>query len=129
MTSANPPSESLSYASLWRAHTSLPHEISSDGLTVFVRAVRREEAHEAMGRVILAMYPSADLENAFYNLKSARELVEQGVSPRENDRLFETGWQGGHVECWVEKPVFAVPDAAELFLAWASARNSSQGQR
>jgi len=126
MTSANTSSQSLKYgwASLWRAHTSLPREIASDEFTVFVRAVSREEAHAAMGRVILAMYPKADLESAYYNLASARELVEQGVSPREADRLFETGWHGNRVECWVEKPVFAVPDAAELLVAWTSARQT-----
>ncbi|ARL04272.1 hypothetical protein BOC44_21110 (plasmid) [Burkholderia pseudomallei] len=98
--------------------------MASDEFTVFVRAIGREEAHAAMGRAILAMYPNADLESAYYNLTSARELVEQGVSPLENDRLFETGWQGNRVESWVNKPVFAVPDAAELFVAWASARQT-----
>ncbi|MGY4838029.1 hypothetical protein [Burkholderia pyrrocinia] len=126
MTSTNASSQSLKYgwASLWRAHTSLPREMASAEFTVFVRAISREEAHAAMGRVILAMYPNADVENAYYNLTSARELVEQGVSPLENDRLFETGWQGNHVESWVDKPVFAVPDAAELFVAWTSARQT-----
>jgi len=102
----------------------LPREIASDELTVFVRAISREEAHAATGRVILAMYPTADLEDAYYNLRSARELVEQGVSSLENDRLFETGWHGNHVESWVEKPVFAVHDAAELFEAWVKVRQS-----
>ncbi|WP_186229641.1 hypothetical protein [Burkholderia gladioli] len=126
MTSTIASSQSLKYgwASLWRAHTSLPREMASDEFTVFVRAIGREEAHAAMGRVILAMYPNADLESAYYNLTSARELVEQGVSPLENDRLFETGWQGNRIESWVNKPVFAVPDAAELFVAWASARQT-----
>jgi hypothetical protein len=98
--------------------------MASDEFTVFVRAFSREEAHAAMGRAILAMYPKADLESAYYNLTSARELIEQGVSSHENDRLFETGWQGNRVESWVHKPVFVVPDAAELFVAWTSARQT-----
>jgi hypothetical protein len=98
--------------------------MASAEFTVFVRAISREEAHAAMGRVILAMYPNADLEYAYYNLTSARELVEQGVSHLVNDRLFETGWHGNHVASWVDKPVFAVPDAAELFVAWTSARQA-----
>ncbi|WP_244113940.1 hypothetical protein [Burkholderia gladioli] len=126
MTDTHASSQSLRYGwgSLWRAHTSLPREIASAEFTVFVRAIGREEAHAAMGRVILAMYPNADLEYAYYNLTSARELVEQGVSHRENDRLFETGWHGTQVESWVDMPVFAVPDAAELFLAWTKARQA-----
>lgn len=119
-------SQSLKYgwSSLWRAHVNLPRELASDEFTVFVRAVNREGAHAAMGRVIHSMYPGADLETAYYNLASARELVEQGLSGKENDRLFETAWQGGRVEGWVIKPVFAVPDASELFEAWMSARQS-----
>ncbi|WP_227742892.1 hypothetical protein [Burkholderia gladioli] len=123
MTATNASSQSLrhGWVSLWRAHTSLPREMASAEFTVYVRAISREEAHAAMGHVILAMYPNADLEYAYYNLTSARELVEQGVSRLENDRLFETGWQGNHVASWVDKPVFAVPDAAELYAAWTSA--------
>jgi hypothetical protein len=56
--------------------------------------------------------------------KSAQELIDQGASPLENNRLFETGWQGNRVASWVAKPVFAVPDAAELFAAWTKARPS-----
>ena len=124
MTNSSDASQSLKYgwASLWRAHTSLPREMASKEFTIFVRAVSREEAHIAMGRVILAIYPAADLETAYYNLTSAHELIEMGVSLFENHRLFETGWQGNRVESWVENPVFAVPDAAELFATWTTAR-------
>jgi len=128
MTDTKSSTQRLKYgwASLWRAHVALPHDMASEEFTVFVRAVGQEDADVAMGRVILAMYPSADVESAYYNLKSARELVEQGVSPFENHRLFETGWEGGRVAGWVTKPVFAVPDAAELFEAWTTARRSDQ---
>jgi hypothetical protein len=128
MTNAKPSTQTLKYgwASLWRAHAALPREMASEEFTVFVRAVSRNDAHTAMGRVILAMYPSADLENAYYNLTSARELVDRGVSQLENHRLFEAAWQGGAVAGWVDKPVFAVPDAAELFEAWTAARRADQ---
>ncbi|MCL6485253.1 MAG: hypothetical protein I4O49_14005 [Janthinobacterium lividum] len=125
MTNTESSTQPLKYgwASLWRAHVNLPREIAPEEFTVFVRAVSREDAHAAMGRVILSIFPSADLEYAYYNLTSARELVEQGVSRLENDRLFETAWQGNRVAGWVDKPVFAVPDAAELFEAWMTARS------
>jgi hypothetical protein len=128
MDNTKPSTQSLKYGwgSLWRAHTALPREMASEEFTVFVRAVSRDDAHTAMGRVILAMYPSANPEDAYYNLTSARELVDQGVSHLENSRLFETAWQGGGVAGWVEKPVFAVPDAAELFEAWTTARRADQ---
>lgn len=128
MTSASPTTQPLQYgwASLWRAHTSLPHELTSEEFTVFVRASSRDDAHAALGRVILAIYPNTDVEHAYYNLTSARELVEQGFSYCENDRLFETAWQGSRVAGWVDKPVFAVPDAAALFEAWTKARQNNK---
>lgn len=125
MTNTESSTQPLKYgwASLWRAHAVLPREVASEEFTIFVRAVSREDAHAAMGRVILSICPAADLEYAYYNLTPARELVAQGVSSLENDRLFETAWQGGRVAGWVDKPVFAVPDAAELFEAWMTARS------
>jgi hypothetical protein len=122
MTNTKPSTQSLKYgwASLWRAHAALPRELASEEFTVFVRAVSRDDAHTAMGRVIL------DVEDAYYNLTSARELVEQGVSQLENHRLFETAWRGSVVAGWVDKSVFAVQDAAELFEAWTTARRADQ---
>jgi len=124
-------SQSLKYgwASLWRAHVALPREIAAQEFTIFVRAVSRERADSAMEYALKAMYPDAygiDLTDACYNMTSARELVKQGVSRREDDRLFETAWQGDHVEGWVDRPVFVVPDAAELFEAWTVAKQSNQ---
>lgn len=43
------------WASLWRAHTSLPRDMTSEEFTIFVRAIDRELAHAAMGRVIHAV--------------------------------------------------------------------------
>lgn len=125
----SPQSHKYGWASLWRAHVALPREIAAEEFTIFVRAVSRERADAAMEDALKAMYPDVyriDLTDAYYNMTSARELVKQGVSRRENDRLFETAWQGDHVEGWVARPVFVVPDAAELFVAWAAARQSNQ---
>lgn len=130
MTNASTSSLSLKYGwrSLWRAHTSLAREVTSNEFTIFVRAVNRDAAHAALERVILAIWPNTDLEDAYYNLTPASELIEQGVSLRENSRLFETGWQGDRVVSWVQRPVFAVSDVAELFEAWASACQPADGQ-
>lgn len=116
-------STSLTYdwGSLWRAHVSLPAEIASREVTIFVRAVTRDEAHAAMRHAIQVLYPlclEEELDHAYYNLSSAADLVDQGTSSRLNDRLFETGWRGNKVCGWVERPVFLVPEAAELFQAW-----------
>ncbi len=107
----------------------LPREVALEEFTVFIRAVSRERADAGMEDALKAMYPDVyriDFMEACYNMTSARELVEQGVSRRENDRLFETAWQGDHVKGWVTRPVFVVSDAAELFEAWAAARQSNQ---
>ncbi|WGS55031.1 hypothetical protein LFL96_36765 (plasmid) [Paraburkholderia sp. D15] len=116
------------WASLWRAHVALPRDIAPDEFTIFVRATNSARAGAAMEDVLKAMYPDAhrvDLADACYNMKSARELVEQGVSRSENDRLFEVAWQGNRVVGWVTKPVFVVVDSPELFEAWATARNGN----
>lgn len=119
-------SASLTYdwGSLWRAHLSLLVEIASRDVSIFVRAVTREEAHAVMRRAVQVLYPGCpdeNLDDAYYNLSSVADLVGQGVSPRLIDRLFETSWQGNKVCGWVEYPVFLVPKAAELFQAWRRA--------
>lgn len=112
------------WRSLWRAHTSLPPSVASDELTIFVRAGGRDAAHLAIKRVLHAMFPAAyqDLDDAYYNLRSAPELVAEGLSERHVDRLFESGWSGEKVENWLRAPVFVVAEAAALYAAWMTAQ-------
>lgn len=112
------------WRSLWRAHASLPSSATSDELTIFVRAGGRDAAHLAIKRALHAMFPAAhqDLDEAYYNLISAPELVREGLSERHVDRLFEVGWSGGTVEAWVGAPVFVVPEAGALYAAWITAQ-------
>lgn len=122
--SNTPPSQRLTYGwgSLWRAHAQLPRELTPKDFTVYVRAINREAAKRAMDLAFQSMFPGVDLDEAYYNLHSAHELIEQGLSEHENDRLFETSWHGNRVCDWVQNPVFVVPDADALFEAWSLAR-------
>lgn len=109
------------WRALWRAHTQLPAELAGEEFTIYVRAIDFKTAKLAVQRALLAMYegrPALDLDEAFYNLTSAAELIDQGVSDDHVARLFETAWQGAKVEGWVQRPVFVVPDAAALHAAW-----------
>lgn len=124
MTKAEHQTLPTGWRALWRAHTQLPAELAREDFTIYVRAIGRDAAHLAIQRVLEAMYedrPGFDLMEAYYNLASATELVEQGVSDNHVARLFETGWQGSNVVAWVTSPVFVVPDASALYQAWQTA--------
>lgn len=116
------------WRALWRAHTQLPRELASNDFTIYVRAIGSDAAHQAIQRALQAMYegrPALDIDEAYYNLTSAAELIEQGVSDNHASRLFETAWQGSKVEGWVRNPVFVVPDASAFHQAWETACYSS----
>lgn len=110
------------WRSLWRAQSSA--SAAGNELTIFVRAGGRDAAHLAIKRAVQAMFPAAyqDLDEAYYNLSSALDLLREGLSERYIDRLFETAWSGEKVEAWVSSPVFVVPQAAALYAAWINAQ-------
>lgn len=116
---------------LWRAEVdSLPEAICREAFTIFVRADGRDAAHLAIQRALQAMFPAAyqELDGAYCNLSSALELVEEGLSERHVDRLFESGWFGGKVDSWVRAPVFVVPEAAALYATWMTAQLDHSSQ-
>ena len=89
-----------------------------------MRAGGRDAAHLAIKRALQPMFPAAyqDLDEAYYNLSSALDLVREGLSERHVDRLFETAGSGEKVDAWVSAPVFVVPEAAALYAAWINAQ-------
>lgn len=119
------------WRNLWRAEVdSLPEAICREAFTIFVRADGRDAAHLAIQRALQSMVPAAyqELDGAYCNLSSALELVEEGLSERHVDRLFESGWFGGKVDSWVRAPVFVVPEAAALYATWMTAQLDHSSQ-
>lgn len=119
------------WRNLWRAQVeSLPAHVGCEPFTIFVRADGRDAAHLAIKRALHAMFPAAyqELDEAYGNLTSARELVAEGLSERHVDRLFESGWIGDKVENWVRAPVFVVPEAPALYAAWVTAQLDHSSQ-
>lgn len=121
------------WSNLWRTHVALPEDLASEEFTIFVHAADRDAAHLAIRSALNAMFPSAapHLDEDYYNLTSAADMISLGVSEAEVSRLFETAWQGDTVVAWVRQPVFLVPDAAALYAAWLTAQldHTSQNAR
>ncbi|CAB3920209.1 Uncharacterised protein [Achromobacter xylosoxidans] len=119
------------WRNLWRAQVeSLPADVGCEPFTIFVRAAGRDAAHLAIRRALQAMFPAAfqELDQAYDSLSSAPELVDQGLSARHVDRLFESAWMGDKVEGWVRAPVFVVPEAPALYAAWMTAQLDHSSQ-
>lgn len=107
---------------LWRANT--------DDDTIYVVAATRAEAHDAMRRVIQAMYKPDDdttLDESYYNLSSASEMIEEGVSDNLAHRLFESGWFGGR-PLYVDAPIMALPNSERqrLMQVWLETRQADR---
>ena len=60
--------------------------------------------------------PSA-VEERLYNIQSAQECVEQGISDDVELRVFETGWNG-RAPTYVEQSLILVAAPATLIRAW-----------
>lgn len=118
------------WRNLWRAYVTLPEDLHPQEFTIFVRGADADDAHLAIRNALNSMFPSAapHLDNDYYNLTSARDLVSAGVSERRADRLFESGWMGDKVENWVRAPVFVVPEAPALYAAWMTAQLDHSSQ-
>ena len=106
----------------WKAMLMFPHVF--DELPVFVQATCRNEAHQCIRHVALALFPDLteeEMEDRYYNLSSGRELIEEGVSETLAYRLFESGWRGHQVASWVRRPLFCVKNPDELYELWQMA--------
>ena len=91
-------------------------------LTAFVEASSRPLAIDRIVAAIAALEYGGTVESVaerVYNCASAVECVTQGLSEDRELRIFETGWGGGKAICFVEHPLFLVPDPAPLCRKWA----------
>ena len=108
---------------LWRANT--------DDHTIYVAAETRAEAHGAMRLVIQAMYKPDDdttLDESYYNLSSASEMIEEGVSDDLAHRLFESG-RFGESLLYVDAPIMVVPNPGRLMQVWLETRQADRETR
>jgi len=118
---------------VWRAFVT-PPTANDDEITVYVEASSPQEAHLSVWHLIASLFPAVTVEQAtesYYNLHSAAELIDMGVSDNVAYRLFESGWNGDHVCGWEKEPIFAVRRPAALYAAWNDAKlhfeSSAQG--
>jgi hypothetical protein len=99
-----------------------PRHLPGIELTAFVKAPSRTWAIQRIAAVIAALEDGSTAESLserIYNCASAIECVAQGLSEDRELRIFETGWGGGKAICFVEHPLFLVPDPAPLCRKWA----------
>jgi hypothetical protein len=89
--------------------------------TAFVEAASPRDAARKIADAVAAFEgrSSDTVERLIYNLASARELIEMGVSEDFELRLFETGWNGGKAVSFVQEPLFLLAAPSALILKWA----------
>jgi hypothetical protein len=110
-----------SFRRLYRAFVQ-PRRWPDIELTAFVEASSRQLAIHRIAAAITALEHGSTVESVserIYNCASAIECVAQGLSETRELRIFETGWGGGKAICFVEHPLFLLPDPAPLCRKWA----------
>ena len=90
-------------------------------LTAFVEASSRESAVKKIAGIIalIEFRKAEEITERIYNLTSAEELIAENISEEPAKRLFETGWSGGKVTCWVRAPLVLTPNPGPLLAVWA----------
>lgn len=118
------------FRNCWRAIVEAP--ACDEEQVVFVDAPDREAAHKSVQHLIAAMFPNLtgdQIENAYCNLYSIQDLLENGTSETPEHRLFEYGWHDYDVEYWAKAPIFAVPNPTAYFKAWHEAVASFEAKK
>ena len=104
---------------LWRAHVS-PADCRSREMTVFVEAGSSKAAVSKIAVLVavLGHREPTEIEDRIYNVYRGQELIATGVSEDNGLRLFESGWSGNRVICWIESPLVFMVNPAPLLRAW-----------
>jgi hypothetical protein len=112
--------QSTPFPRLYRAFIGAP----SYGIerTAFVEAASHRDAIRRIANAVAALETKLPevIEERLYNVASAQELMDEGMSPDLELRLFETGWSDGKAICFVEEPLFLVASPAALIRKWAT---------
>jgi hypothetical protein len=85
----------------------------------FVEATHGHAAVKKVASAIAALeYRSlSTVEERLYNVRSAQECIDEGLSEDSELRVFETGWNR-RAPTYVEQPLFLVAAPAALIRAW-----------
>lgn len=107
------------FSRIFRAHVSPAFDFGPER-TAYVEAFSHRDAIRKIANAIAALesrLPDA-VQERIYNVASARELVNEGLSQDVEVRLFETGWYAGQAISFVQEPLFLVC-APALIHKWA----------
>lgn len=110
---------SFPFPRLFRAHISAAgNELER---TAFVEAASHRDAIRKIANAVAAFETCLPdrVEERIYNVTSAQELVDEGLSADIELRLFETGWYGNDVVSFVQEPLFLLAAPAGLIRKWA----------
>jgi hypothetical protein len=104
---------------IYRAHIGSAYGYGKER-TAYVEAASHRDATRKIVNAVAALecrLPDA-VEERIYNVASARELIEEGLSKDIELRLFETGWCGDEAVSFVEEPLFLLAAPAALIRKW-----------
>jgi hypothetical protein len=106
---------------LYRAHIDAANPRGPER-TAFVEGHSHQCAARKVAAAVAALEHRQPLEvaNRIYNVHSAQELLEEGLSEDPLLRLFETGWSGGRATYFVREPLFMLNAPAAIIRIWAA---------
>lgn len=105
---------------LYRAYVS-PADCHGAEACVFIEAGSRDAAIRKIAGclAVLEYRTPEDVAERIYNLAHAEELLAENLSADHASRLFECGWSGDRVTCWVQAPLVLTRNPGPLLSAWA----------
>ena len=106
---------------LFRAHVT-PQDWRRPEPTVFIEAFSHSAAVRKIATAFAALEYGSTVESVserIYNVSSAAQCIEQGLSADPLWRIFETGWSGNEAINFVSHPLFLLEDVSALIRAWA----------
>jgi len=100
---------------LYRTYCEVPYKTF-----VFVEAISPEEARAKFYFLLSALSGRQPKDISLISLDSWYDMVNRSVSEDFDMRIFESGWLGNEIICWINSPLFLAPDNnAFLLNKWA----------
>ena len=110
---------------IFRAHV-MPRQNGKPERTAYIEADSEAAAYERIVTAVTAMEGESveTVRQRVYNVASAHECIDSGISELPEHRLFETAWAGVRVTDWVREPLFLVDAPAVLMRVWSELPHS-----